>query len=73
MMCLGVFLLGFNFFVTLWTCMSISFAKLGKFSFKFSYKFSIFCFSSSPSGTPMIQMLKYLKLSQSFLNLSSFF
>ena len=39
----------------------------------FSNKFSMFCSSSSPSGTPMIQMLKCLKLSQRFLSLSSFF
>ena len=68
-------LFGSNLFRALWaswTCMSISFTKLGNFSFIiFSNKFSVFW--SSSSGTPTIQMLKYLKLSQSFLSLSSFF
>ena len=76
-MCLGVFLLGFDVFGTLrtsWICMSISFTRLGKFSFIiFSNKFSISCSSSSPFGTPMIQMLECLKLCQKFLSLSSFF
>ena len=53
-MCLGVFLFEPNLFGTLcasWTCMSISFTKLGKFSFIiFSYKFSISSSSFSPSG-----------------------
>ena len=61
MMCLRVVLFGPNLFGTLcasWTCMSSSFTKLGKFSFIiFSNKFLIFWSSSSPSGTPMIQML----------------
>ena len=39
----------------------------------FSGKFSISCSSFSPSGTPMIQMLECLNLSQRFLSLSSFF
>ncbi|KAF6104160.1 hypothetical protein HJG60_011178 [Phyllostomus discolor] len=39
----------------------------------FSNKFSISCFCSSPSGTPMIWMLGHLKLPKRFLNLSSFF
>ena len=57
-----------------WTCMSISFTRLGKFSFIIcSNKFSISCSSSSPSGTPMIQMLVHLKLSHRFLNLSLVF
>ena len=47
---------------------------MGNFSFiVFSNKFSISCSSSSPSGTPMIQMLECLKLSWRFLSLSSFF
>ena len=75
MMRLGVFLLGSNFFGTLgapWK--SISFARLGKFSFIiFSNECSMSCSSSSPSGTPMIQMLEHLKLSWRFLSLSSFF
>ena len=78
MMCLGVFLLGSYFFGTLWASWtswkSISFATLREFSFLiFSNKFSISCCSSSPSDTPMIQMLEHLKLSQMFLSLFSFF
>ena len=78
MMCLGVFLLGSNFFETLWASWtswkSVSFARLGKFSFIICLnKFSISCSSSSPSGTPMIHMLKCLKLSWRFLSFSSFF
>ena len=76
-MCLGEFLLGSNFFGTVWAswaCMSRSFTRLGKFSFIIcSNKFSISHSSSSPSVTPMIQMSKHLKLSQRFLSLSSFF
>ena len=76
MICFGVFLLESNFFGTLWiswTCMSISFARLGKFSFIiFSNKFLISC-SSSSAGTPMIPMLECLKLSQRVLSLSQFF
>ena len=53
---------------------SISFARLGKFSFiTFSNKFSISCSSYSPSGTPMILMLECSNLSPRFLSLSSFF
>ena len=78
MMCLDVFLLGSNFFGTLWASWtswkSISFARLGKFSFIIcSNKFSISWSSSSPSGTPMIQLLECLKLSWRFLSLSSLF
>ena len=77
MMCLGAVLFGSNLLGTLcasWTWMSISFTKLGKFSFIiFSNKVSTSCYSSSPSGTPMIQMLVCLKLSQRFLSLSFFF
>ena len=77
MMCISVFLFGSNFFGILWaswTCMSISFIRLGKFSFIiFSNKFSISCYCLSPSGAPMIWMLECLKLSQRFLSLSSFF
>ena len=77
-MCLGVFLLGSSFFGTLWASWTswkfISFARLGKFSFIiFSNNFSICCSSSSPSGTPMIQMLERLKMSWRFLSLSSHF
>ena len=78
MMCLGVFLLGSSFFGTLWASWtswkSISFARLGKFSFIIcSNKFSIFCSSSSPSGTPIIWMLERFKMPWRFLSLSSFF
>ena len=76
MMCLGVFLFGSNFFGILWASQtswnSISFAKLGKFSFIIcSNKFSTS--SSSPYGTPIIQTLECLTLSQRFLSLSSIF
>ena len=48
--------------------------QMGKFSLVvFSNKLSISCSSSSPSGTPIIQMLGHLKLSQRFLSLSSIF
>ena len=77
MMCLGVFLLGSNFFGTLWafwtSWKSLSFARLGKLSFIICLnKFSTSC-SCSSSGTPMIRMLEHLKMSQRFLSLSSFF
>ena len=75
-MCLGVVLFGSNLFETLcpsWTRMSISFTKLGKFSFIiFSNNFSIYCFSSL-LGTLMFQMLVHLKLSQRFLICPCFF
>ena len=77
MMCLSVFLLECNFFGPLWASWtswkSMSFARLGKFFIMFSSKFSISWSSSSPSGTPMIQMLEHLKLSHKFLSLSSYF
>ena len=64
-MCLGVVLFGSNLFEILcasWTCMSISFTQLVKFSLiLFSNKFSISCSCSSPSGTPMIQVLVCLR------------
>ena len=53
---------------------SISFARLGKFSSIIcSNKFSIFCSSSSPSGTPIIRMLEHFEMPWRFLSLSSFF
>ena len=77
MMCLGMILFASIFFWTLyasWTCVYISFTKLGKFSFIiFSNKFPISCSFSSPSGTPMMQMLDVLKLSQRLLILSPFY
>ena len=55
--CLGVGLFATILFGTLcasWTCMSISFTKLGKFSFIFfPYRFLISCPFSSPPGIPM--------------------
>ena len=76
MMCLGVFLFGSNFFGTLWASWtsweSISFNRLGKFSFIiFSNKFSISCYCSSPSGIPIIWILEHFRLSQRFVRLSS--
>ena len=77
MMCLGVDLFGSNLFGTFcvsWTCMFISFTKLGEFSFIiFSNKFSISCSSSSPSGTSTIWMLAHLEMSQGLLKFSLFF
>ena len=76
-MCLVVFCLGFLLFGTLWvswTWVAISFTILGKFSTIISSSiFSCPFFFSSSSGTPMIQKLGYLTLSQRPLRLSSFF
>ena len=73
--CLGVFLLGFILCGTLcvsWTWVTISFPMLGKFSTLISSNiFSDPFFFSSSSGTPIIQMLVYLVLSQMSLRLSS--
>ena len=76
-MCLGVFLLGSNFFGTLqasWTFWKpISYVRLGKFSFIIcSNKCSIFCSSSSPPGTLMIRIWEVPKPLLIFLN-SCFF
>ena len=78
MMCLGVFLFGSKFFGTLWASWtswkSISFSRLGKFSFLiYSNKFSMSCCCSSPSSTPIIQILECFTLCQRFLSPSSFF
>ena len=74
-MCLGVFHLGFILIGILWvswTWVIISFPILGKFSTIISPSiFSRSVFLSS-SGTPMIQMLVHLTLSQRPLRLSSF-
>ena len=75
-MCLGVFSLWFICFRYLvsWTWAAIYFPILGKFSAIISS--SIFSWPfflpSSSSGTPMIQMLGCLTLSQRSLRLSSF-
>ena len=54
--------------------MSISFTKLGEFSFIiFSHRFSIVCSLSSHYGTPMMHILVRLKLSQRLLTLPLFF
>ena len=75
-MCLGVFRLGFILFGTLWvswTWVIVSFPTLGKFSTIISSSiFSWSFFLSSSSGTPMVQMLGHLTLSQRSLRLSSF-
>ena len=55
MMCLGVGLFVSILFGTLWTCMPISFTKLGKFlSLFFFNKLSISRSFSFPPGTPMM-------------------
>src|SRR5574341_1071695 len=66
-MCLGVFCLGFillgTFWVS-WTWVIISFPILGKFSTIISSSIFSWSFFLSSSGTPMIQMLGHLILSQ---------
>src|SRR5574337_308978 len=75
-MCLGVFCLGFILFGTLWvswTWVTISFPMLGMFSNIISLSILSWpFFLSSSSGTPMIQILGCLTLSQRSLRLSSF-
>ena len=46
-----------------WTFMTISFSKLGEFSFIiFSNRFPIYCSFSSPSSTSVMKMLECLNL-----------
>ena len=74
-MCLGVFHLGFILFGTFWvswTWVTISFPTNGKFSTIISSSIFSWSFFLSSSGTPMIQMLGCLTLSQRSLRLSSF-
>src|SRR5574341_170991 len=74
-MCLGVFLLGFIRFGTLWvswTWVIILFPILGKFSTIISSSIFSWSFFLSSSGTPVIQMLGHLTLSWRSLRLSSF-
>ena len=75
-MCLGVVCLALILFGTLWvswTWVFISFLILEKFSTIIdSSVFSWSFYLSSSSGTPMIQMLGRLPLSQRPLSLSSF-
>ena len=74
-LCLAMFLLGFILYGTLhdsWTCLTISFSMLGKFSAIISSQiFSYPFFFSSSSGTSIIQILVCLILSQRSLRLSS--
>jgi len=80
-MCLWMFCIGFILFGTLWvswTWVIISFPILGKFSTIISSSIFSWSFLLSSSGSPMIQMLGHLTLSQrslrfSHLNLFSFF
>ena len=75
MMCVGVFLFGSKFLGTLCSsciCMSISF-KLRRFSIIIFSNTSLISCSLSSFGTPMMQMLVCLKLSQRLLALSTFF
>ena len=75
MICFGVGLFASMLFGTLcasWICMSISFTKLGKFSFIIlSNRFPSSC-SFSSSVTPVMLMLDLSKLYQKLLPLPSF-
>ena len=75
-MCLSLFCLGFIWPGSLcasWTWLTISFAMLGKFSAITSSNIFSGPFSLSSSGTPIMQMLVCLMLSQRSLRLSSYF
>ena len=76
MMCHGVCFFGSDLYGTLWTlwtCVTISFTRLGKFLVIISLnQFSIPSSLSSP-GIPMMQMLLHFMLSKMFLKLSTFF
>jgi len=70
-MCLGVYRLWFILFGTLWVSwVTISFPILGEFSTIISSSVFSWSFFLSSSGTPMIQMLGRLTLSQRSLKLS---
>ena len=77
MMCLSVGLFGFilsGFLCASWTCMFISLTRMEKFSVIISSnRFLIPCSVSSPSRSPMTQMLVHLMLYQRPFKLSSFF
>ena len=74
--CLVVLILGFILPRTLcasWTWLTIFFPMLEKFSTIISSNIFSGPFSLSSSGTPIMQMLMHLMLSQRVLRLSSFF
>ena len=69
-----MFLLEFILYGTLcafWTSLTISFSMLGTFSTIISSKIFSYLFFFSSSGTPIVQMLAHLILSQRSLRLSS--
>ena len=74
-MCLGIFLLGFILYGTLWaswTWVAISFSMSGKFLTIISSNIFSYPYLFSSSGSPIIWMLVHLVLSQRPLRLSSF-
>ena len=75
-MCLGVFFFGLILYGTLftsWTSVTVSCPRLGMFSAIMSSNiFSGVLSLSSPSGTPIMQILLYLMLTQKSLKLFSF-